>query len=110
MNLISMRSALKYQKLEREELLRKVARLIADQNVVGWFQGRMEFGPRALGNRSILADARRAENRDRVNLKIKFRESFRPFAPGVLEDRCVGVLRPGPPEPVHVARGPGQRR
>ena len=78
----------RYQKLEREELLRKVARLIADQNVVGWFQGRMEFGPRALGNRSILADARRAENRDRVNLKIKFRESFRPFAPGVLEDHC----------------------
>ncbi|HET8676698.1 MAG TPA: carbamoyltransferase [Blastocatellia bacterium] len=75
-----------YQKLEREELLRTVARLIADQNVVGWFQGRMEFGPRALGNRSILADARRAENRDRVNLKIKFRESFRPFAPVVLED------------------------
>ncbi|HEX5734978.1 MAG TPA: carbamoyltransferase [Blastocatellia bacterium] len=78
----------RYQKLEREELLCKVARLIADQNVVGWFQGRMEFGPRALGNRSILADARRAENRDRVNLKIKFRESFRPFAPGVLEDHC----------------------
>jgi carbamoyltransferase len=77
-----------YQKLEGEELLRTVARLIADQKVVGWFQGRMEFGPRALGNRSILADARRAENRDRVNLKIKFRESFRPFAPVVLEDHC----------------------
>ena len=76
-----------YRRLGREELLREVARLIADQNVVGWFQGRMEFGPRALGNRSILADARRAENRDRVNLKIKFRESFRPFAPSVLEDR-----------------------
>ena len=75
-----------YRRLEREELLREVARLIADQNVVGWFQGRMEFGPRSLGNRSILADARRAENRDRVNLKIKFRESFRPFAPSVLED------------------------
>jgi carbamoyltransferase len=76
-----------YRRLGREELLREVAGLIADQNVVGWFQGRMEFGPRALGNRSILADARRAENRDRVNLKIKFRESFRPFAPSVLEDR-----------------------
>ena len=74
--------------LERQELLTTVARLIADQNVVGWFQGRMEFGPRALGNRSILADPRQPENKDRVNLKIKFRESFRPFAPSVLEDRC----------------------
>ncbi|HLG13416.1 MAG TPA: carbamoyltransferase [Blastocatellia bacterium] len=77
-----------YRRIERDDLLRITARLIADQNVVGWFQGRMEFGPRALGNRSILADARRAENKDRVNLKIKFRESFRPFAPSVLEDRC----------------------
>jgi carbamoyltransferase len=75
-----------YKKLECRELIETAARLIADQNVVGWFQGRMEFGPRALGNRSILADARVAENKDRVNLKIKFRESFRPFAPSVLED------------------------
>jgi carbamoyltransferase len=56
------------------------------QKVVGWFQGRMEFGPRALGNRSILADATNVENWQRVNLKIKFRESFRPFAPVVLEE------------------------
>lgn len=77
-----------YQKLKRNELIETVARLIADQSVVGWFQGRMEFGPRALGNRSILADARSAENKDRVNLKIKFRESFRPFAPSVLEEYC----------------------
>ncbi|MDP2886397.1 MAG: carbamoyltransferase [Ignavibacteria bacterium] len=72
---------------EREELLREAARLIAEQRVVGWFQGRMEFGPRALGNRSILADARNPENQSRVNLKIKFRESFRPFAPAVLLER-----------------------
>ena len=77
-----------YVPLDRAELLRRVAQLIADQQVVGWFQGRMEFGPRALGNRSILADARNAENRDRVNLKIKFRESFRPFAPAILKERC----------------------
>ncbi|MDP3939364.1 MAG: carbamoyltransferase [Deltaproteobacteria bacterium] len=77
-----------YVPLERDELLRRVAQLIADQQVVGWFQGRMEFGPRALGNRSILADPRNAENRDRVNLKIKFRESFRPFAPAILKERC----------------------
>lgn len=76
-----------YSKLERDELLSETARRIADQNVVGWFQGRMEFGPRALGNRSILADARNPKNQSVVNLKIKFRESFRPFAPAVLEER-----------------------
>ncbi|HET6373904.1 MAG TPA: carbamoyltransferase [Candidatus Polarisedimenticolia bacterium] len=72
----------------REELLQAVAGLIDKQNVVGWFQGRMEFGPRALGNRSILADARNPANKDTVNLKIKFRESFRPFAPTVLAERA----------------------
>jgi carbamoyltransferase len=77
-----------YREYAREELLSRTAGLIADQNVVGWFQGRMEFGPRALGNRSILADARNPENKDVVNLKIKFRESFRPFAPSILAERC----------------------
>ena len=77
-----------FVELPQQELLQRVAQLIVDQQVVGWFQGRMEFGPRALGNRSILADARNPENKDRVNLKIKFRESFRPFAPAVLADRC----------------------
>ncbi len=74
-------------KLGRKELLKETARLVADQKVVGWFQGRMEFGPRALGNRSIIADARNPKNQSVVNLKIKFRESFRPFAPAVLGDR-----------------------
>ena len=69
------------------ELLQRTARLIDEQQVIGWFQGRMEFGPRALGNRSIIADARNPKNKDTVNLKIKFRESFRPFAPTVLLDR-----------------------
>ena len=78
----------RYRELEREDLLGTTARLIEEQNVVGWFQGRMEFGPRALGSRSILADARNPENRDVVNLKIKFRESFRPFAPSVLAERA----------------------
>jgi len=73
---------------EPQDLLKRVAKLIDDQQVIGWFQGRMEFGPRALGNRSILADARNPKNKDVVNLKIKFRESFRPFAPSVLEERC----------------------
>jgi len=75
-----------YNEYSREELLKVTAKLIEEQNVVGWFQGRMEFGPRALGNRSILADARNEANRDTVNLKIKFRESFRPFAPTVLAE------------------------
>ncbi len=64
-----------------------VAELLEGENVIGWFQGRMEFGPRSLGNRSIIADARNKENWQKVNLKIKFRESFRPFAPTVLEER-----------------------
>jgi carbamoyltransferase len=75
------------KKYKRSELLQETARLIGEQKVVGWFQGRMEFGPRALGNRSILADARNPKNQSVVNLKIKFRESFRPFAPTVLQER-----------------------
>jgi carbamoyltransferase len=71
-----------------ELLLSDVADLIADQNVVGWMQGRMEFGPRALGNRSILGDARSSNMQSLMNLKIKFRESFRPFAPVVLSERA----------------------
>jgi carbamoyltransferase len=67
-------------------LASEVARKLADGNVVGWFQGRMEFGPRALGNRSILGDARNPEMQKKLNLKIKYREGFRPFAPSVLEE------------------------
>jgi carbamoyltransferase len=69
-----------------EELASKVASRLAEGNVVGWFQGRMEFGPRALGNRSILGDARNPEMQKKMNLKIKYREGFRPFAPSVLEE------------------------
>lgn len=71
-----------------DDVAADTAQLVAEGNVVGWFQGRMEFGPRALGSRSILADPRRAEMKDVVNKKIKFREEFRPFAPSVLEERC----------------------
>jgi carbamoyltransferase len=67
-----------------EELCKATAGLIAEENIVGWFQGRMEFGPRALGNRSILGDARSSRMQKIMNLKIKYRESFRPFAPSVL--------------------------
>ncbi len=71
---------------EEEQLIDKVAELISQEKVVGWFQGRMEFGPRALGNRSIIGDARSEHMQSIMNLKIKFRESFRPFAPCVLRE------------------------
>ncbi len=69
-----------------QTLASDVAARLADGNVIGWFQGRMEFGPRALGNRSILGDARNPEMQKKLNLKIKYREGFRPFAPSVLEE------------------------
>ena len=71
---------------EFENLAIKVAKLISDGNVVGWFQGRSEFGPRALGNRSILADPRNPDMQKKLNLKIKYREGFRPFAPSVIQE------------------------
>jgi carbamoyltransferase len=71
-----------------DTLCEKVAAYIADGKVVGWFQGRMEFGPRALGNRSILADPRNPEMQKKLNLKIKYREGFRPFAPAISETKC----------------------
>jgi carbamoyltransferase len=76
-----------YQELPENELIHRTCSELKDGAVVGWFQGRMEFGPRALGNRSILADPRRADMQRKLNLRIKFRESFRPFAPSVLEER-----------------------
>jgi carbamoyltransferase len=75
-----------FKELDPDDLIKQSAQLLAQGRVVGWFQGKMEFGPRALGNRSILADPRRADMRDIVNRKIKFRESFRPFAPSVPEE------------------------
>ncbi len=75
-----------YKEYSNEDLVKKISKYIQDQKVVGWFQWRMEFGPRSLWNRSILVDARNKENWQKVNLKIKFRESFRPFAPSVLEE------------------------
>ncbi len=77
-----------YASLKDKEIPEKIADLIAKQKVVGLFQGRMEFGPRALGNRSILGDARSAKMQKTINLKIKFRESFRPFAPSVIKEKA----------------------
>jgi carbamoyltransferase len=79
---------IKYEKLSTDQLVNKVAALINEDNVIGWFQGKMEFGPRALGARSIIGDARSQEMQAKMNLKIKFRESFRPFAPTVLKEKC----------------------
>ena len=89
--------ARRYQNFD--ELARDVARKMVEGNVVGWFQGRMEFGPRALGNRSILGDARNPDMQKKMNLKIKYREGFRPFAPTVLEEdiqQYFDIDRPSP--------------
>ncbi len=77
-----------YTKLRKEEIPEKIADLIDAQKVIGWFQGRMEFGPRALGARSIIGDARSPKMQETMNLKIKFRESFRPFAPSVIREKA----------------------
>jgi len=77
-----------YHRLERQPLLEATARLLADEKIVGWFNGRMEFGPRALGSRSILGDPRSPRMQAQMNIKIKFREGFRPFAPSVLRERA----------------------
>ena len=77
---------IKYDILDEISSIKKCAKLISEGNVVGWYQGKMEWGPRALGNRSILADPRKKEMKDILNEKIKHRESFRPFAPSILEE------------------------
>ncbi|MEY4566526.1 MAG: Decarbamoylnovobiocin carbamoyltransferase [Planctomycetota bacterium] len=78
-----------FQRFENEhELVNYIAKLLADEKVIGWFQGRMEFGPRALGSRSIIGDARSPKMQAVMNLKIKYRESFRPFAPIVLKEKA----------------------
>jgi carbamoyltransferase len=76
-----------YEELSSEQIPVRIADLIAAQKTIGWFQGRMEFGPRALGARSIIGDARSSQMQEIMNLKIKFRESFRPFAPSVLREK-----------------------
>jgi carbamoyltransferase len=87
------------KKLSDDELPEKIADLINEQNVIGWFQGRMEFGPRALGGRTIIGDSRSAETQKTINLKIKYRESFRPFAPSIREENIseyFDIDRPSP--------------
>jgi carbamoyltransferase len=88
-----------YECLDEDDLLSRVAKLLADEKVIGWFEGRMEFGPRALGARSILGDPRSPRMQSVMNLKIKFRESFRPFAPAVLAERAADYFEIDRPSP-----------
>ena len=90
------------QLVDEDELCDWTADRLTAGKVVGWFQGRMEWGPRALGNRSILADPRRADMRDIINVRIKFRESFRPFAPSLLEDALDEYFVGAVPDPFMV--------
>ena len=92
------------------ELLEKTVKLLADEKVVGWFQGRMEFGPRALGNRSILGDARSPRMQSVMNLKVKFRESFRPFAPIVRRERVADYFALDEDSPYMLLVAPVQTR
>jgi carbamoyltransferase len=91
------RGQLRYYEVQDAELV--AARMIADGLIIAWFQGRAEFGPRALGNRSILADPRRKDMKDLLNAKVKFREPFRPYAPSVLEEACGTYFASDVPSP-----------
>jgi carbamoyltransferase len=92
-------SGLEFETYSDEEVTRRAARDIADGLVVGWFQGRVEFGPRALGNRSIVVDPRRADMKDILNDRIKKREPFRPFAPSILAERTGDYFEQDHPAP-----------
>jgi carbamoyltransferase len=92
-------AGLSYERRDEQELISQVARSLAQGRIVGWFQGRFEMGPRALGNRSILADARNAEMKDQLNARIKQREPFRPFAPAVLAERAAEFFEIDQPDP-----------
>jgi len=93
------KNKLPFRKMSTPQLLERVSDLIDSGQVIGWFQGRMEFGPRALGSRSIIGDARSPEMQSRMNVKIKFRESFRPFAPAVLEEEAAAWFEIEQPSP-----------
>lgn len=92
-------AGVRHRKLSEVDMISRAARDIADGKIVGWYQGRCEIGPRALGNRSILADPRRAEMKDVINARIKHRESFRPFAPAVPVERAAEYFHIDQPDP-----------
>ncbi|MDH3646097.1 MAG: carbamoyltransferase [Gammaproteobacteria bacterium] len=89
----------RYQQLDDETLIEQIAAYLTEEKVIGWFRGRMEFGPRALGGRSIIGDPRSAKMQSAMNLKIKYRESFRPFAPSVLAERVSDYFEQTEPSP-----------
>jgi carbamoyltransferase len=93
------RVGLKYTQVDDDALVKRSAQLVADGNIMGWFQGRMEWGPRALGSRSIIADPRRADMKDILNARIKQREKFRPFAPSVLLEATGDYFDQSYPDP-----------
>ncbi len=92
-------NSIKYVEYSDEEISTEIAKLLNEEKVIGWFNGRSEFGPRALGNRSIIGDARSQKMQSIMNLKIKFRESFRPFAPSVLEEKVSDYFEMDVPSP-----------
>jgi carbamoyltransferase len=98
-----------YTEMEPDRLVARTAEDLAEGRVVGWFQGRMEFGPRALGNRSILADPRRPEMKDVLNSRIKHREPFRPFAPSILEAQTGRFFEDANPSPFMLMAYPVRR-
>jgi carbamoyltransferase len=100
----------RYERLEDAALMPRLAEILADEKVVGWFQGRMEFGPRALGGRSIIGDARSAKMQSVMNLKIKYRESFRPFAPAVKVEKVSQWFEIDRPSPYMLLVAPVQER
>ncbi len=104
------RAKAKYYKLTDGELMPKLAKILADGNVVGWCQGRMEFGPRALGGRSIIGDPRSRKMQSVMNLKIKYRESFRPFAPSVLAERVSDYFELNTDSPYMLVVAPVQEK
>src|SRR4029079_12297810 len=89
---------------DEAQLIERTVDLLGSGKVIGWAQGRFEWGPRALGNRSILADPRRADMKDIVNTKIKFREPYRPFAPSVIEERAAELFELAEPSRHYPAR------
>ena len=91
--------SLQYEALDDDAIATRTAQLVAQGNVVGWFQGRMEWGPRALGNRSIVADPRRHDMKDILNARIKHREPFRPFAPSILQEDVGDYFDQSYPDP-----------
>lgn len=93
------REEIVYQSLDEQTLVQRAAEIVADGNILGWFQGRMEWGPRALGNRSIIADPRRDDMKDVLNARIKHREKFRPFAPSILMEHVGEYFDQSYPDP-----------